>query len=90
MYNAYEGTRQPYLPQFAIGMTLSRLFIPLYVFGCPENFLTELLGNDVVSLGTCATLLCWLTFQLSVLELQVCLVCDCIRILVSTHMKIIF
>ncbi|CAM9098708.1 unnamed protein product [Ectocarpus fasciculatus] len=70
VYNAYEGTRQPYLPQFAVGMTISRLFIPLYAFGCPENFLTELLGNNIVSMRTCATLLSWLAIQIAVLEMQ--------------------
>lgn len=68
--NAFQGTRQPFLPSYAAGITLTRLFIPLYVFGCPENFLTDLLGADIVSFSTCIFLVLWLGFQLVVLELQ--------------------
>ncbi|CAN6211710.1 unnamed protein product [Urochloa humidicola] len=32
-------TRKPLHPQYILGMTVTRLAIPLYIFGCPSNFM---------------------------------------------------
>jgi transmembrane E3 ubiquitin-protein ligase len=37
--NIIRDTRKPLHPQYIIGMTVSRLAIPLYIFGCPSNFM---------------------------------------------------
>ncbi|WOL07699.1 transmembrane E3 ubiquitin-protein ligase 1-like [Canna indica] len=37
--NVIRDTRKPLHPQYIIGMTLTRVAIPLYIFGCPSNFL---------------------------------------------------
>lgn len=37
--NVIRDTRKPLHPHYIIGMTLTRAAIPLYVFGCPSNFL---------------------------------------------------
>jgi hypothetical protein len=37
--NVIWDTRKPLHPQYIIGMTVTRLAIPLYIFGCPSNFM---------------------------------------------------
>lgn len=36
---AYEDARQPLKAYYVIGMSLSRLALPLYLYGCPQNLL---------------------------------------------------
>jgi hypothetical protein len=38
-YNAYNGTRRALAPTYLYTTTASRLFIPLYFYGCPDNFM---------------------------------------------------
>ena len=51
LYCAYHEARQPLRPLYVVGMTLTRLALPLYIFGCPYNVLR--LQTD---LGICALL----------------------------------
>ncbi|KAG9439249.1 hypothetical protein H6P81_019414 [Aristolochia fimbriata] len=37
--NVIRDTRKPLHPHYILGMTITRLAIPLYVFGCPTNFM---------------------------------------------------
>ena len=37
--NAIHAYRRPLKPLFIIGMSLCRLMLPMYFFGCPKNFL---------------------------------------------------
>ncbi|KAK1318290.1 hypothetical protein QJS10_CPB04g00311 [Acorus calamus] len=37
--NVTRDTRKPLHPHYIIGMTLTRLAIPMYMFGCPNNFM---------------------------------------------------
>ncbi|CAH2077692.1 unnamed protein product, partial [Thlaspi arvense] len=37
--NVVRDSRKPLHPYYILGMTASRLAIPLYVFGCPHNFM---------------------------------------------------
>ncbi|XP_015695347.2 transmembrane E3 ubiquitin-protein ligase FLY2-like [Oryza brachyantha] len=37
--NVIRDTRKPLHPQYILGMTITRLAIPLYIFGCPNNFM---------------------------------------------------
>ncbi|XP_078433627.1 transmembrane E3 ubiquitin-protein ligase FLY2-like isoform X2 [Wolffia australiana] len=37
--NVLRDTRKPLHPHYIIGMTITRLAVPLYLFGCPENFM---------------------------------------------------
>ncbi|KAG6407057.1 hypothetical protein SASPL_130039 [Salvia splendens] len=37
--NVVRDSRKPLHPHYILGMTLTRIFIPLYVFGCPHNFM---------------------------------------------------
>jgi hypothetical protein len=69
-----EGTKQPYAHQYLWSITLSRIFIPLYFFGCPKNFMSLLLGHRTDSAATTLVLIVWLLLQAAVLELQVVVV----------------
>eukprot|EP01025_Chloroclados_australasicus_P064017 TRINITY_DN849_c0_g1_i1.p1 TRINITY_DN849_c0_g1~~TRINITY_DN849_c0_g1_i1.p1 ORF type:complete len:617 (-),score=27.18 TRINITY_DN849_c0_g1_i1:841-2691(-) len=35
VYSAYNDTRQPLQPTYVVGMTLTRLVLPMYVYACP-------------------------------------------------------
>lgn len=37
--NVIRDSRKPLHPHYIIGMTITRLAIPLYIFGCPNNFM---------------------------------------------------
>lgn len=43
--NAMKGVRQPLNRTYVIGMSLARLVVPLYIYGCPQNFV-HLLFNE--------------------------------------------
>lgn len=50
--NVIRDTRKPLHPHYILGMTVTRLAIPLYLFGCPSNFLRiEVDKNWCISLG---------------------------------------
>lgn len=85
VYSAYSGTRNALHPYYLVGMPIIRLFLPLYMFGCPNNLLNALsdhlnLYTDmfhrgganiaVTSDAVCAWLILWTAFQLTVIHLQ--------------------
>lgn len=37
--NVVRDSRKPLHPHYILGMTITRIAIPLYVFGCPHNFM---------------------------------------------------
>ncbi|KAF3781715.1 Transmembrane E3 ubiquitin-protein ligase 1 [Nymphaea thermarum] len=37
--NVIKDTRKPLHPYYILGITVTRLAIPLYIFGCPNNFM---------------------------------------------------
>ncbi|KAL5147865.1 Transmembrane E3 ubiquitin-protein ligase FLY2 [Glycine soja] len=37
--NVIRDSRKPLHPHYILGITVTRLAIPLYIFGCPDNFL---------------------------------------------------
>ncbi|CAA6668683.1 unnamed protein product [Spirodela intermedia] len=37
--NVVRDTRKPLHPHYVLGMTVTRLAVPLYIFGCPDNFM---------------------------------------------------
>lgn len=63
--NALHDIRKPLLPQYVIGMSVTRLFIPCYFLGCPHNFL-HLNPHPKV----CIALVCWVGAQGAMLLLQ--------------------
>ncbi|XP_068656687.1 transmembrane E3 ubiquitin-protein ligase FLY1-like isoform X2 [Aristolochia californica] len=63
--NVIRDTRKPLHPHYILGMTITRLAIPLYVFGCPTNFMrVEPDKNWCICLGV------FVSFQALMLLLQ--------------------
>ena len=65
-YCVRTESRQPLWGPFVIGMTLTRLALPLYLFGCPHNLL-RLPPNY----GLCVLLVLWMAAQVSAWHQQV-------------------
>ncbi|KAK9150180.1 hypothetical protein Syun_008489 [Stephania yunnanensis] len=63
--NVVRDSRKPLHPHYIIGMTITRLAIPLYVFGCPNNFMR--IENDKY---WCICLGIFMGLQASILLLQ--------------------
>ncbi|ONK74903.1 uncharacterized protein A4U43_C03F11300 [Asparagus officinalis] len=63
--NVIKDTRKPLHPHYILGMTVTRLAIPLYVFGCPSNFM-----RIEVNKNWCISLVVFMGLQASVLLLQ--------------------
>ncbi|XP_038982021.1 transmembrane E3 ubiquitin-protein ligase FLY1-like isoform X2 [Phoenix dactylifera] len=63
--NVIRDTRKPLHPHYILGMTLTRLAIPLYIFGCPGNFM-----HIEVDINWCISLGVFLGLQASILLLQ--------------------
>ncbi|KAG2323644.1 hypothetical protein Bca4012_059115 [Brassica carinata] len=63
--NVVRDSRKPLHPYYILGMTVTRLAIPLYVFGCPKNFM-RVEASNAWCIGLCA----FIGFQAAVLLLQ--------------------
>ncbi|KAJ7565512.1 hypothetical protein O6H91_02G063600 [Diphasiastrum complanatum] len=63
--NVKRDSRKPLHVHYIVGITATRLAIPLYIFGCPKNFLR--LKTDIV---WCTCLVAFLVLQALVLLLQ--------------------
>lgn len=63
--NVIRDSRKPLHPHYILGMTVTRLAIPLYVFGCPHNFM-----RIVPDKTWCICLGAFMGFQTSILLLQ--------------------
>jgi hypothetical protein len=80
IYSAITGTKSSLHPVYVLLTSLSRLFIPLYLLGCPRNFLMLLLSdlmwpvdisNDQQKRWTaCCVLVGWLGIQTAILLIQ--------------------
>lgn len=72
MWNTICGTRRTFHLLYCVGTTLSRLFIPLYILGCPKNFFSVLNPGAIpYSPASCLVLILWSLLQMSVLLAQV-------------------
>lgn len=63
--NVVRDSRKPLHPHYILGMTVTRLAIPLYIFGCEKNFMRIEPDKD-----WCACLAAFMGLQASVLLLQ--------------------
>ncbi|GAB4859574.1 Transmembrane E3 ubiquitin-protein ligase fly2 [Ancistrocladus abbreviatus] len=63
--NIVRDSRKPLHPHYILGMTITRLAIPLYVFGCPNNFMRIQLDRE-----WCICLGLFMGFQSMILLLQ--------------------
>lgn len=63
--NVLRDTRKPLHVHYILGITVTRLAIPLYTFGCPKNFM-----RVEVDIKWCICLTAFLTLQVVILLLQ--------------------
>ncbi|GAA0148464.1 ubiquitin-protein ligase [Lithospermum erythrorhizon] len=63
--NVLRDSRKPLHPHYILGMTITRLAIPLYIFGCPHNFMR--IDPDK---SWCICLCVFMGLQASILLLQ--------------------
>ncbi|CAN0915112.1 Transmembrane E3 ubiquitin-protein ligase FLY2 [Linum grandiflorum] len=63
--NVIRDSRKPLHPYYILGMTVTRLAVPLYIFGCPNNFMR--IEPDKT---WCTSLVMFVGLQASVLLLQ--------------------
>ena len=71
-YSAYSGTKRALLPAYIAGTSATRLFIPLYFYGCPENLLHSVMLDETLKTapGPCVVLVLWLGLQVGLVLLQ--------------------
>ncbi len=69
--NVVRGTRNSLHIYYYGGMWFTRMFIPLYFFGCPYNFLISLVeSKSFISSNVCLLFVIWGTLQVLILALQ--------------------
>ena len=57
-WSAWSNAKKPLAPEYVLGASATRLLAPLYVFGCPSNFV-----RLKPQYGTCALLCAWVALQ---------------------------
>lgn len=66
IHAAHHGLRDPYGVPFIIGMSVSRLVIPVYIYACPDNFVQQYMPFEP-AYGTAGALVGWVALQVAVL-----------------------
>ena len=57
-WSAWSNAKKPLAPEYVLGTSATRLLLPLYIFGCPTNFV-----RLKPQYGTCAMLCVWVALQ---------------------------
>jgi hypothetical protein len=71
VYNAQKEVRNPLDYRYLVGISVARMVAPLYLYGCPNNFLIVLLpGATSTKPGFCLMLSVWMFLQVAMLMLQ--------------------
>lgn len=65
LYCIRSDLRQPLRPLYILGISATRLALPLYLYGCPKNLL-----RVAVDYRLCVSLVIWMGIQVAVLMLQ--------------------
>jgi len=69
--NAVRDTRRPLHPVYVSGMSISRLILPLYLYGVPANLAAALTGTHMTArLDMCLLLIAWTAIQVWILRTQ--------------------
>ncbi|GAM19291.1 hypothetical protein SAMD00019534_024660 [Acytostelium subglobosum LB1] len=63
--NVYRSTRRPFIWSYVLGMSITRLSLPLYFYGCPNNFF-----SIKPNFAYCAIMVIWTCIQVLTLWLQ--------------------
>ncbi len=67
--NAYYDSKKPLTDHYMYGISLSRLFFPLYFYGCPNNHVSVLIRWEYKPYAAFFLLL-WMGLQVSLLRIQ--------------------
>ncbi|CEG37772.1 zinc ion binding protein [Plasmopara halstedii] len=71
VHNAHKEVRNPFDAGYLYGISALRLFLPLYFYGCPDNFLTAFpMYESKVNPHFCYVLSTWMGLQVGILALQ--------------------
>lgn len=70
IHSAKTGVRKPLLEYYYIGTGISRLYIPLYMLGCPDNIFSRINESFQVNTVAVVMLVLWTGVQLVMLYLQ--------------------
>lgn len=71
VHNIHREVRNPLDPGYLYGISALRLFLPLYFYGCPDNFLTAFpMYESNVNPHFCYVLATWVGLQVGILALQ--------------------
>lgn len=70
--NCIREVRRPFHRTYLNGISIARLVIPLYLYGCPSNLATFITSETPrePNFGMCLALLVWTSAQVGVLRLQ--------------------
>ncbi|KAL3664933.1 hypothetical protein V7S43_010110 [Phytophthora oleae] len=71
VHNVHREVRNPFDLGYLYGISALRLFLPLYFYGCPDNFLTAFpMYESKIDPHFCYVLASWMGLQVSILALQ--------------------
>lgn len=68
--NVITETKQPCHTYYIVGMSLTRLMAPIYMFGIEDNFVREMNPEFPKNVAVCYALVIWVGLQAVVLHLQ--------------------
>jgi transmembrane E3 ubiquitin-protein ligase len=70
VHSVRTGIKKPLLDYYYIGTGLCRLYIPLYILGCPDNIFSRIDADFKASFPSEIILIVWTFTQLSILYMQ--------------------
>ncbi|KAL4168374.1 hypothetical protein KRP22_011776 [Phytophthora ramorum] len=71
VHNVHREVRNPFDLGYLYGISALRLFLPLYFYGCPDNFLTAFpMYESKINPRFCYVLMAWMGLQVGILALQ--------------------
>ncbi|KAG1691116.1 hypothetical protein DVH05_027191 [Phytophthora capsici] len=71
IHNVHREVRNPFDLGYLYGISALRLFLPLYFYGCPDNFLTAFpMYESKIDPHFCYVLASWMGLQVGILALQ--------------------
>ncbi|KAG7384342.1 hypothetical protein PHYPSEUDO_002749 [Phytophthora pseudosyringae] len=71
VHNVHREVRNPFDLGYLYGISALRLFLPLYFYGCPDNFLTAFpMYESKINPHFCYVLAAWMGLQVGILALQ--------------------
>lgn len=70
--NIITEAKTPLHHSLIYGMSISRLFAPLYILGIRDNFLREVFPEAPYDVFTCQMIVIWVALQTDSLECSIC------------------